>query len=108
MRSGSTNSTDDRDLDVWIEIRSSQLKFDPPKGDTDNAFDIHRWTFEVSSVATGRNHEALMGALHMDMIPLLVDRGVPLENIEAVMTEALVGQDEKILEILKDPLETRY
>jgi hypothetical protein len=108
-RSGPADSKDERDLDIWIEIRRSQVKFEVPKHDTDDdKFDEFQWTFEISSMTESHGHETLCGSLHLDMIPLLVNCGVPLPNIEEVMKEALVGQDEKVSEILDNALETLY
>lgn len=106
-RSGPVNSTDERDLDTWIEIRKSQQKFWPPNK-PDARSGKHHLTFEVSSIAMARSQESMRGALHTDMIPLLVDRGVPLAHIQEIMTKALLKHEESLLEILKDPVETRY
>lgn len=106
--SGPADSTEARDLEVWIQIRDSQQKFDPPIDQLDAEARKHALTFDVSSVAMARSQESMQGALHMDMIPLLTYCGVPVENIIEVMTEALLREDETLLEILEDPVLTRY
>ena len=108
VRSGASDSTAPEDQEIWIQIRKSQLKFKPCAADTDANFDPHRWTFEMANCTESKDHKSAMASLHTDMIPLLCDRGVPLENIIALVSEALVGRDGDIENILENRLDTRY
>jgi hypothetical protein len=108
VRSGPADSTTAEDTAVWIKIRKSQLKFAPHESDTDEKCDPHRWTFEVSHWTDSHTHDSSVSGLHMDMIPLLVDRGVPVESLEAVVSEALLAQHENITDVLNDRTKTRY
>ena len=78
------------------------MKFRPPAADTDDAFDMHRWTLEVSNFTKPAAHEKQMGTLHLSMIPLMVACKVPLDNIVAVMSEGMASQQSDMVDILND------
>jgi hypothetical protein len=108
VRSGPADSTDDRDLDIWIEINESQVKLECHASDTDDDYDPHRWTFEVLRVTESKSQDALKGSLHMDMIPLLCDRGVKIADIQTLINEVLIKEGKNLLEVFHDPEEARY
>jgi hypothetical protein len=108
IRSGPADSADPRDHEIWIEISESQLKFEPHSSDTDDHFDPHRWTFEILKAVESQSLESMRGALHMDMLPLLMDCGVDIAALQSIVTEALAKEGQNLEEVFQDPVETRH
>jgi hypothetical protein len=99
MVSGETFSRDPKNLQVWIQINNSQLKFNPHEEDLlDNAFDPLRLTFEVTNYSTA----PCPSELHISFIPILVDRGVPRDAIAKMMTTRLDADRAELLDALVD------
>jgi hypothetical protein len=98
--SGESFSKDPKDLEVWIHVSDTQLKFQPHGADLlDESFDPLRLTFEVTNYSTAPcAHE-----LHMAYIPILVDRGVPCDTIANMMTTQLNTDRAELLDVLTDP-----
>jgi hypothetical protein len=97
--SGESFSKDPKDLDIWIQINESQLKFQPHGEDLlDDSFDPLRLTFEVSNYST----PPCASELHISFIPILVDRGVPRDTIANMMTTRLDSDRTELLDALAD------
>jgi hypothetical protein len=98
--SGESFSKDPKDLEVWIQISETQLKFQPHKHDLlGESFDPLRLTFEVTNYSKAPcAHE-----LHMAYIPILIDRGVPCDTIATMMTTQLNADRDELLDALADP-----
>lgn len=97
--SGESFSKDPKDLEVWIEINESQLKFQPHREDLlDTSFDRLRLTFEVSNYSTA----PCASELHISFIPILVDRGVSRKTIADMMTTRLDADRTELLDSLTD------
>ncbi|KAH7066941.1 RNA dependent RNA polymerase-domain-containing protein [Paraphoma chrysanthemicola] len=90
------------DLEIWIEVTDSQLKFEPPWEDCadDRPFNKHRLTFNLLkySYATGPTD------LHISFISIMVDRGVPRDVIAKFMTDRLDEERQELLGMLSDPV----
>ncbi|KAJ4987122.1 RNA-directed RNA polymerase [Stagonosporopsis vannaccii] len=94
-------SKDPEDLAVWIEISDSQLKFEPHEADlSDETFDQHRLTFEVTEVSSSPAH----ADLHIAFISILADRSVSRDVLADVMIEQLNSKRTDLLERLLDLL----
>lgn len=99
--SGESFSKNPEDLEYWIEINDSQLKFNPHEQDLLNdAFDPIRLTFEVTNYSTA----PCASELHISFIPILVDRGVPRATIANMMTTRLDAERVELLNALVDPV----
>jgi hypothetical protein len=97
--SGETFSKDPKNLQVWIQINDSQLKFEPHEEDlSGNAFDPLRLTFEVTDYSTA----PCPSELHISFIPILVDRGVHRDTIAKMMTTRLDADRAELLDTLVD------
>jgi hypothetical protein len=97
--SGETFSRDPKNLQVWIQISKSQLKFDPHEEDlSDHTFDPLRLTFEVTNYSTA----PCASELHISFIPILVDRGVHPDNIAKMMTKQLDADRAELFDALAD------
>jgi hypothetical protein len=97
--SGESFSKDPKDLEVWIQINESQLKFQPHEEDLlDDSFDSLRLTFEVTNYSTA----PCASELHISFIPILVDRGVSRDTIANMMTTRLDVDRAELLDALTD------
>jgi hypothetical protein len=85
----------------WIRISKSQRKFLPHDSDVrmPSSADLLRWNFEV--VNWSRKPSA--SALHIRMIPILVDRKVELGAIQALIVRVLDAGRADLLEATKNP-----
>ncbi|KAH8728168.1 RNA dependent RNA polymerase-domain-containing protein [Phaeosphaeriaceae sp. PMI808] len=98
--SGESFSKDPKDLELWIQINESQLKFKPhPEDLSDDTFDPLRLTFEVSNYSSAPSPSEL----HVSFIQILIDRGVPRNSIAALMENHLDADRADLLDALKDP-----
>ncbi|KAH7071682.1 RNA dependent RNA polymerase-domain-containing protein [Paraphoma chrysanthemicola] len=90
------------DLEIWIEITDSQLKFEPPWEDCadDRLFNKHRLTFNLLKYS----HATRPTDLHISFIPIMVDRGVPRDVISKFMTDRLDEERQELLGMLSDPV----
>lgn len=88
------------DWDVWIEITPSQRKFPRHLDDTDDSYDPERWRFGVVRWTTTRSESS---ALNLAFIPILKDRGVKLEVLEALAKRQLRAEEAEVLEALSTP-----
>lgn len=103
--SGESFSRDPKDLELWIQINDSQLKFKPHSEDldlSDDQFDPIRLTFEVTNYSTA----PAASELHISFIPILIDRGVPRDVIARLMTTRLDADRAELLNALADPART--
>jgi hypothetical protein len=83
----------------WIEIKESQLKFAPHMEDNFNeSYDRLRLTFEIVNYSKSPPPSDL----HLSFIPILVDRGVPKDDIADIMEQSMDADRKTILEILPD------
>lgn len=99
--SGEPQSRMADDLDIWIEITKSQLKFEPPWEDRedDRPYNKHRLTFNLLKYSCGTSRTDL----HISFIPILADRGVPKSVIAKIMTDRLHNERKELLNMLCDP-----
>jgi hypothetical protein len=103
MISAESYTKDPEHLAIWIQISTSQLKFQPHDEDRhDNTYDPHRLTFEVSRYSSASSSSEL----HRSFIPIMVDRGVSKETIAGFMKEQLVYERDQLLDKLTDPVGT--
>ncbi|KAF2120209.1 RNA dependent RNA polymerase-domain-containing protein, partial [Lophiotrema nucula] len=95
-------SKDKSDCDIWIEITGSQEKFEPHPEDEDDLFpfDPHRLTFEVCRYSS----HAVPSELHVSFVQILIDRGVPQEDVADLMRERLNGEREQLLGVIPNPV----
>lgn len=101
MISAESFTKDPEDIDIWIEISKSQLKFEPHKADlSDDTFHPHRLTFEVSQFSSSPRHSEL----HISYIPIMADRGVSRDLMAEYMIERLDAERAELLERLADPV----
>jgi hypothetical protein len=97
--SGESFSKDPEDLDFWIQINDSQLKFNPHQEDLlDTTYDPIRLTFEVTNYSTA----PCASELHIAFIPILEDRGVDRNTIANIMTTQLDADRTELLDSLVD------
>lgn len=102
--SGPSSSQETEDLDEWIEITTSQQKFKPhPEDLDDTTFDAHRMAFEVLKTSAFPSK----AGLHTAFLPILVDRGVPRENIIDMVQDSLLFEENLILSLLDQPIRLR-
>ncbi|KAF2874093.1 RNA dependent RNA polymerase-domain-containing protein [Massariosphaeria phaeospora] len=94
------------DLDLWIEITPSQLKFEPHQDDLDDnaSYDVHRLTFEHVQ----HSSPPVRSDLHLSFIPILVDRGVQPAVIANLANERLDAEREELMEVLKAPVKIHH
>ncbi|KAF2828010.1 hypothetical protein CC86DRAFT_438904 [Ophiobolus disseminans] len=100
--SGEPQTRSPEDLDVWIEITDSQLKFEPPWEDRadDRRFNKHRLTFNLLKYSQA----ASATDLHISFIPILVDRGVLKSVVAKLMTDRLDDERRALLDMVSDPV----
>jgi hypothetical protein len=99
--SGESFSKDPEDLNVWIQINDSQLKFNPHEEDLlDGTFDPLRLTFELTNYTSAPS----ASELHISFIPILLDRGVSKQVIANMMTTRLDAERLELLAALADPI----
>jgi hypothetical protein len=97
--SGESFSKDPKDLQIWIEINDSQLKFNPHEEDLlDATFDPLRLSFEVTNYCT----PPCASELHVSFIPILEDRGVHRDTIANLMFTRLDAERFELLDSLVD------
>lgn len=84
------------DRDYWIEITDSQLKFECHPIDVYDP-DPARVTFEVQSIPRSLSATTL----NYQLIPILIDRGVPSEVFEKLLEDDLTAKVSE-LEIAMD------
>ncbi|KAF1950050.1 hypothetical protein CC80DRAFT_598473 [Byssothecium circinans] len=106
MACGEPSTNDPTELEIWIEIADSQLKFEPHDEDLldGNLCDPHRLTFEC----VGHSSSPGLSELHISFIPILVDRGVPQQDIADLMSERLKVEREDLLSRLSDPVKVYH
>jgi hypothetical protein len=100
--SGEPQSRKPEDLDIWIEVTDSQLKFEPPWEDRadERPFNKHRLTFNLVKYS----HANGPTDLHISFIPILIDRGVPRDVVAKLMTDHLDNDREELLDMVSDPV----
>ena len=91
-----TNNTD-----VWIQITTSQLKVVPQAEDWNDECD--RWVFELVKY----NPEPRASNLHIDFVPILLDRGVRENDIRQLIRDQLTLDFETFFDTLDDPCALR-
>lgn len=98
MVSGEPSSAHPNDHDIWIEVSKSQLKFEPhPEDLSDNAaYDPHRLTFDH----VNHSRRSVSADLHISYIPILVNRGVPLDVITSLTVSQLDAEQEELIQLL--------
>ncbi|MCJ1313593.1 hypothetical protein MMC25_007272 [Agyrium rufum] len=82
--------------DIWIEITDSQLKFEGHPID-EHSPDPGRVTFDVLSWSTPLSSSALS----FQLIPILVDRGVPKDTLEKLLEDDLTAKAAAIEEAME-------
>jgi hypothetical protein len=101
MVCGEPSTSNAMELEIWIEITPSQLKFEFHEEDRfdDLMFDEIRLTFEHV------DHSSKPGAsdLHISFIPILVDRGVSPQIIASLIISRLDLEREELLQVLPKP-----
>ncbi|KAH7389891.1 RNA dependent RNA polymerase-domain-containing protein [Pyrenochaeta sp. MPI-SDFR-AT-0127] len=101
MINSEPHTRDQADRNIWIEVTDSQLKFVRTKDDEDeNLYNPHRLTFNYVK------HSFVNGSttLHIDFIPILVDRGVQRDVIANFMITRLDEDRKKLLGMISDPI----
>ncbi|ORY13850.1 RNA dependent RNA polymerase-domain-containing protein [Clohesyomyces aquaticus] len=99
MISAESYTKDPFHLGIWIHINKSQLKFEPHECDRlGGEFDPQRLMFELVRFST----TPVPSDLHISFIPILVDRGVSPQKIEALIKNRLDFERKELLEILHD------
>ena len=100
MCNASTSTRNDNE--IWIEIASSQKKFEPHAEDrSDTTFDNHRLTFEVVNYSRSLSPDRL----HIDFLPILQDRKVLFGSLARFVQEALEEEQKRLLEAIENPVE---
>jgi hypothetical protein len=102
MVSAESYSRDPDHRSIWIKINKSQKKFEPHPEDMsdDLPYDPDRLTFELCAYSSQPD----TSDLHISFIPIMTDRGVPKETIEALVVERLDQERNQLLEMLPNPL----
>ncbi|KAF2026769.1 RNA-directed RNA polymerase 2 [Setomelanomma holmii] len=102
MISGEPQTRNQDDLDIWIEVTDSQLKFEPPWEDRadDRPYSRHRLTFNLLKYS----HPTGPTDLHISFIPIMVDRGVLQDIIAKFMTDQLEEERTDLIGMLSDPV----
>ncbi|KAF2642160.1 hypothetical protein P280DRAFT_449672 [Massarina eburnea CBS 473.64] len=100
MVCGEPSTNDPAELEIWIDIADSQLKFQPWDDDLldNHPYDPHRLTFEY----VGHSSSPGPSELHISFIPILVDRGVALNDIKELMIDRLDMERDELLNTLPD------
>ena len=102
--SASTDTTSPKHRDIWIEIKDSQLKFSPHDDDLDDdKFDDLRLSFEVLKYSK----PLTSSTLNLAFIPILQDRGVPMDKICDQIEHYLKFEREALIQSLRDPRSLR-
>jgi hypothetical protein len=101
--SGPTHSSKTDDKKIWIEISESQEKFKPHDEDTDDDYDINRWTFEVIKATA----PVKANTLNIAFIPILEDRGVQHAALQSFIKDIMVSQRRELIACVKDPVALR-
>ncbi|KAF2665358.1 hypothetical protein BT63DRAFT_62686 [Microthyrium microscopicum] len=100
IRSASPATARGEDQSHWIQITDSQKKFFHHEEDaTADFFDPVRWTFDVVQ----SSNKPTTSNLHRDFIPILIDRGVPYDNIQALIINVLDEERDGIIQAFQDP-----
>ncbi|KAF2678023.1 hypothetical protein K458DRAFT_423437 [Lentithecium fluviatile CBS 122367] len=102
MACGEPSTSDPAELDIWIEITPSQLKFEFHEEDRFDHlfFDPQRLTFEH----VDHSSRPSPSELHISFIPILVDRGVPQKLLADLITQRLDAEREELLQMLPNPV----
>lgn len=96
--SGPYETSNPKDLDVWIQLRPSQRKVGVRAEDCDERCEADRWSFDLVSWTKPATH----AHIHKDFIPVLEDRGVPRETILAVIDDTVNIPIDEIQEAIQD------
>ena len=97
--SGSYETSNPRDLGVWIELRPSQRKVIPRAEDlSDEQCEPNKWSFDL----VGLNKPVSHSSIHKDFLPVLADRGVSRGALHAVIGDAIRLPIEDIREAMQD------
>lgn len=101
MISAPTYSEHPGDREIWIEISDSQNKFEPHTEDlSDELCDKNRLTFEVLT----HSKQPRAAALHVSFIPILLDRGVPREQLKHLVVDYLDYERQQLMENIANPV----
>ncbi|KAF1811558.1 hypothetical protein P152DRAFT_450256 [Eremomyces bilateralis CBS 781.70] len=100
-RSAPSDTTDPHNLQRWIRINDSQLKFKSHSEDLsdDKNYDPDRLTFEVHSYTK----KPAPGAIYVDFLPILVNRGVPVGVLQDIVSRPLDEDEKELLDGLENP-----
>ncbi|KAL9609212.1 MAG: hypothetical protein Q9167_006010, partial [Letrouitia subvulpina] len=91
---------DDGLEEFWIEVTAEQLKFEPHPLDK-YAPDSRRVTFDFNTSAK----KLLPSSLNFQLMPILVDRGVPYEVFAALVEDDLTAKVEGLAKDMENPLD---
>ncbi|KAJ9638245.1 hypothetical protein H2199_006932 [Coniosporium tulheliwenetii] len=87
--------------EIWIQISDSQNKFEPHTEDlSDELYNKNRLTFEVLT----HSKQPRSAALHVSFIPILLDRGVPREQLKRLVADYLDYERQQLMENVADPV----
>ena len=86
----------------WIEVTDEQLKFESHNSDSIDP-EPHRVTFEVS----GHSKSLTSSYLNYQLLPILLDRGVPSGIFHQLLKEDLQVKIAEIEDAMTDPLSLR-
>ena len=89
--------------EIWIEITDSQLKFEGHDIDRKRP-DLNRVTFEVSKCSK----MLASSSLNFQLIPILVDRGVPSDVFTRLLDEDLNARVGSLESAMEDGLRLRH
>ncbi|KAI9687656.1 MAG: hypothetical protein M1820_010413 [Bogoriella megaspora] len=102
--SAPTDTTSAEHREIWIEITDSQLKFSPHEEDLhDSTFDPRRTTFELLKYSQPLRSTTL----HLSFLPILKDRGVPVEKLRSQIEGHLDSERDILMQTLDDPVKLR-
>jgi hypothetical protein len=97
--SASYETSNVRDLEVWIQLRPSQRKVVLRAEDTDEIrCEANRWCFGLITW----NRPASHSSIHKDFLPVLKDRGVSRGALHAVIDDSINPPIEDIREAMQD------
>lgn len=97
--SGSYETSNPDDLEIWIQLRPSQRKVIPRAEDSDERrCEANRWCFGLITWSRPVRHSHI----HKDFLPVLEDRGVSRETILAVISATVDLPIEEIREAVQD------
>ncbi|KAI9660480.1 MAG: hypothetical protein M1821_009830 [Bathelium mastoideum] len=100
----STDSISTIHRSKWIEVKKSQLKFQPHDDDLDDTkFNRHRRTFDLLK----HSKPLATSTLNLAFIPILKDRGVPVDKIHDQILEYLDFERETLLQSINSPQSLR-